>query len=91
MEHGKAYSVHFYPGVNHGFHNDTTPRYDAEAAELAWEADRWPSSGPTWSRRADLPAAPPPLSRRAQPRRRRPAAPRPDRRRAGTARKPAAR
>lgn len=37
MEHGKAYSVHFYPGVNHGFHNDTTPRYDAEAAELAWE------------------------------------------------------
>jgi carboxymethylenebutenolidase len=22
--------------VNHGFHNDTTPRYDAEAAELAW-------------------------------------------------------
>lgn len=32
----KAFSVHFYPGVNHGFHNDTTPRYDAEAAELAW-------------------------------------------------------
>jgi len=37
MEHGKAFSVHFYSGVNHGFHNDTTPRYDAEAAELAWE------------------------------------------------------
>jgi carboxymethylenebutenolidase len=37
MEHGKEYSAHFYPGVNHGFHNDTTPRYDAEAAELAWE------------------------------------------------------
>jgi carboxymethylenebutenolidase len=37
MEHGKAYSVHFYPGVNHGFHNDTTPRYDEEAAELAWK------------------------------------------------------
>ncbi|MGF1563329.1 MAG: YghX family hydrolase [Geminicoccaceae bacterium] len=35
-EHGKTYTVHFYPGVNHGFHNDTTPRYDAEAAELAW-------------------------------------------------------
>jgi carboxymethylenebutenolidase len=33
---GKAYSVHFYPDVNHGFHNDTTPRYDAAAAELAW-------------------------------------------------------
>lgn len=32
----KAFSVHFYPGVNHGFHNDSTPRYDAEAAELAW-------------------------------------------------------
>jgi carboxymethylenebutenolidase len=26
-----------YPGVNHGFHNDTTPRYDAEAAALAWQ------------------------------------------------------
>ena len=35
-EHGKEFSVHFYPGVNHGFHNDTTPRYD-EAATLAWE------------------------------------------------------
>ncbi len=33
----KAYSVHFYPDVNHGFHNDTTPRYDAEAATLAWD------------------------------------------------------
>jgi carboxymethylenebutenolidase len=32
----KAYTVHFYEGVNHGFHNDTTPRYDEEAAELAW-------------------------------------------------------
>ena len=34
--HQKAFSVHFYPGVNHGFHNDTTPRYDEEAAALAW-------------------------------------------------------
>lgn len=33
----KRFSVHFYPDVNHGFHNDTTPRYDADAAELAWE------------------------------------------------------
>lgn len=33
---GVSYEVHFYPGVNHGFHNDTTPRYDKEAAELAW-------------------------------------------------------
>ena len=35
-ENGKEFSVHFYPDVNHGFHNDTTPRYDPEAAELAW-------------------------------------------------------
>lgn len=33
----KEFSVHFYPDVNHGFHNDTTPRYDAEAANLAWD------------------------------------------------------
>ena len=33
---GKEYTAHIYPGVNHGFHNDTTPRYDAAAAELAW-------------------------------------------------------
>ncbi|OBX24681.1 carboxymethylenebutenolidase [Gelidibacter algens] len=31
-----AYTVHFYDGVNHGFHNNTTPRYDKDAAELAW-------------------------------------------------------
>lgn len=36
-EHGKTYEAHIYPGVNHGFHNDSTPRYDAAAAELAWE------------------------------------------------------
>ena len=36
-EHGKEFTAHMYPGVNHGFHNDTTPRYDAEAAALAWE------------------------------------------------------
>ena len=33
----KAFSVHFYPEVNHGFHNDTTPRYDEDAATLAWQ------------------------------------------------------
>lgn len=33
----KTYTMHMYPGVNHGFHNDTTPRYDEEAAKLAWE------------------------------------------------------
>jgi carboxymethylenebutenolidase len=36
-EHGIDYTMHMYPGVNHGFHNDTTPRYDEEAAELAWQ------------------------------------------------------
>lgn len=36
-EHGKTYTAHFYEGVNHGFHNDSTPRYDEAAAELAWE------------------------------------------------------
>ena len=35
-ENGKVYEAHIYPDVNHGFHNDTTPRYDAAAAELAW-------------------------------------------------------
>ncbi|MBY4893277.1 dienelactone hydrolase family protein [Rhodobacteraceae bacterium N5(2021)] len=33
----KIYEAHIYPGVNHGFHNDTTPRYDADAATLAEE------------------------------------------------------
>ena len=33
---GKAYKMHMYAGANHGFHNDTTARYDPEAAELAW-------------------------------------------------------
>lgn len=33
----KEYSAHLYPDVNHGFHNDTTPRYNWEAAQLAWQ------------------------------------------------------
>jgi carboxymethylenebutenolidase len=33
----KEYTMHMYPGVNHGFHNDTTPRFDQEAARLAEE------------------------------------------------------
>ena len=33
---GATYEAHVYPGTSHGFHNDSTPRYDAEAAELAW-------------------------------------------------------
>ena len=32
----KRYEVHFYPGTQHGFHNDSTPRYDKAAAELSW-------------------------------------------------------
>lgn len=32
----KTYEAHIYPGTQHGFNNDTTPRYDAEAAKLAW-------------------------------------------------------
>jgi carboxymethylenebutenolidase len=31
------HTAHFYPNVNHGFHNNTTPRYDEAAANLAWE------------------------------------------------------
>ena len=34
---GINYQAYFYPKTNHGFHNDTTPRYDAEAAKLAWD------------------------------------------------------
>lgn len=36
-ENGKEYTAYIYPNVNHGFHNDTTPRYDKDAAELAWK------------------------------------------------------
>ncbi len=35
--HGKQYEAFTYPDVNHGFHNTSTPRYDKEAAELAWD------------------------------------------------------
>jgi carboxymethylenebutenolidase len=30
------FASHSYPGTQHGFHNDTTPRYDEQAAKLAW-------------------------------------------------------
>jgi carboxymethylenebutenolidase len=33
---GKAYEAHWYADTQHGFHNDTTPRYAPEAAALAW-------------------------------------------------------
>jgi carboxymethylenebutenolidase len=34
---GVGYTAHSYPGTQHGFNNDTTPRFDAAAARLAWE------------------------------------------------------
>lgn len=34
---GATYTMHMYDGANHGFHNDTTPRYDEAAAKLAWQ------------------------------------------------------
>jgi len=36
-EHQKSYTAYMYKNANHGFHNDTTPRYDKEAAQLAWQ------------------------------------------------------
>lgn len=36
LSNQKSYAVHFYPGTQHGFHNDSTPRYDKAAAELSW-------------------------------------------------------
>ncbi|MGD9886298.1 MAG: dienelactone hydrolase family protein, partial [Reyranella sp.] len=32
-----AYEAYFYPGTQHGFHNNSTPRYNEAAARLAWE------------------------------------------------------
>jgi carboxymethylenebutenolidase len=34
---GKEYTAYMYADVNHGFHNDTTPRYDEAVANLAWQ------------------------------------------------------
>ena len=34
---GVPYEAHVYPGTRHGFHNNSTPRYDEAAAKLAWE------------------------------------------------------
>ena len=36
-EHGVRYEMHTYPGTRHGFHNYSTPRYNEEAAKLAWD------------------------------------------------------
>ena len=35
-QHRIRYEAHQYPDTQHGFHNDTTPRYDEKAAKLAW-------------------------------------------------------
>jgi len=37
QEHDVDYVNYLYPDVNHGFHNDTTPRFDEDAAALAWK------------------------------------------------------
>jgi carboxymethylenebutenolidase len=34
---GRPYEVFFYPGTQHGFHNNSTPRYQKEAADLSWQ------------------------------------------------------
>ena len=34
---GKNYEAHIYENANHGFHNDSTPRYDEEMATLSWD------------------------------------------------------
>lgn len=36
-ESGVKYEAYVYPNTNHGFHNDTTPRYEETAAKLAWQ------------------------------------------------------
>ncbi len=37
-EHHKVYEAYFYQGVNHGFHDDSTPRYTIRAAaDRAWQ------------------------------------------------------
>jgi len=35
--HRIEHTMHMYAGANHGFHNDSTPRYDEQAATLAWD------------------------------------------------------
>ena len=40
QEHGKTYEAFTYPGTRHGFHNNSTPRYDETAANPAGETSR---------------------------------------------------
>ena len=44
---GVRYEMHMYPGTQHGFHNNSTPRYHEASAKLAWSG-RSPSSRRTW-------------------------------------------
>jgi carboxymethylenebutenolidase len=37
IANNKKYTAYIYPNVNHGFHNNTTPRFDKEAADLSWQ------------------------------------------------------
>jgi len=37
VANGVEFQMHTYPGTRHGFHNNSTPRYNAEAANLAWQ------------------------------------------------------
>lgn len=37
LEHGVRFEMHTYPGTRHGFHNYSTPRYNPDAAKLAWQ------------------------------------------------------
>lgn len=37
IANGKTFEAYIYEGANHGFHNDSTPRYDEAAANLAWD------------------------------------------------------
>ncbi len=36
-DNNKKYIAHSYPGTHHGFHNDSTPRFNPQAAQLAWD------------------------------------------------------
>jgi carboxymethylenebutenolidase len=36
-QHRVPHEAHFYPGTQHGFHNNSTPRFQEAAAKLAWE------------------------------------------------------
>jgi carboxymethylenebutenolidase len=52
---GVKYEAYFYEGANHGFHNDTTPRYDEAAAKLAWTRANSTSGSRRGSLRGRLP------------------------------------